>query len=80
MNKSEKIKTFNQIAESAANLEQVARQAMALAARLKSEANSALAELGNDAGQTRKGKKGYEMPEHMRLAALGSLTSGKPLG
>lgn len=74
MTKAEEIKALNNIAEAAANLQEVGRQAMALAARLESTAKNRLAELGNSEGRRRKVK---HLSDEQWLQLKGSLTKGK---
>lgn len=72
MNKRDKITSFKIILNSAKELKAVSQQNLNIAARLESEANSALLLLGATSGQTRKGK--FELSIDKQISLLGSLT------
>lgn len=56
MNKKEKITSLKKIISSAQEIKAVCEQNLSIAARLESEANSALLVLGAPTGQARKSK------------------------
>ena len=71
MNKREKITSFKKILNSAQQLRAVCEQNLNIAARLESEANSALLVLGASTGQTRKSKV---ISQERKIQLLGNLT------
>lgn len=72
MNKRDKIASFKKILNSAKELKAVSEQNLNIAARLESEANSALMLLGATSGQTRKGK--HFLSNEEKISLLASLT------
>lgn len=72
MNKQQTIAHYKQIEQAAIRLEAVAEQELKAAARLKSEAQAALAELGGSTGRGRKVK--YELTAEEEIDLISSLT------
>lgn len=72
MSKKDKIKFFKQQLASSREMMGLAMQNYNLAARLESEANSALHELGAPEGQGRKVK--YSLSENEKLSLISNLT------
>lgn len=75
MNIQQRKAALKQIADGAETLMQVANQQMAIAARLKSEATTALNELGGSDGRRRK-VKNSSLDSKSILDIKGSITKG----
>lgn len=76
MNKQQQIAELNRQIKVGSELMQVAKQNHEVAARIVSEAQSALNELGGSKGQARKGSK-HKLSEETKLKLKASLTNIK---
>ncbi len=73
MTKRDQISFYKRQVKTSEELKEVAMQNYNLAARLETEARSALLELGAKEGQGRKVK--YELPNDVKASLLGNLTA-----